>query len=102
MKGKTPEEAAALLDDARQVEKAGAFGLLLELVVATVAKEITAIVSIPTIGIGAGRDCDGQVLVLHDVIGMFPWFKPKFATQRADVAGEIRRAASEFIADVKA
>jgi 3-methyl-2-oxobutanoate hydroxymethyltransferase len=101
IKGKTAEQAAALLEDAREVASAGAFGLLLELVVPAVAKEITAAVRIPTIGIGAGSDCDGQVLVLHDVIGLFPWFKPKFATQRAELGNEIRRAAAEFIADVK-
>ena len=101
IKGKTSEQAAALLADADAVEKAGAFGLLLELVVPAVAKEITARIRIPTIGIGSGADCDGQVLVLHDLIGLFPWFKPKFATQRADVAGEIRRAAGEFIRGVK-
>ena len=102
IKGKTAEQSAALLADAEAVEKAGAFGLLLELVVPAVAKEISERAHIPTIGIGSGADCDGQVLVLHDVIGLFPWFKPKFATQRADVAAEIRRAAAEFIRDVKA
>ncbi len=96
VKGKTEEQADALLADASAVEAAGAFGLLLELVVPAVAKAITESVKIPTIGIGSGTDCDGQVLVLHDVIGLFPWFKPKFATQRADVAAEIRRAATEF------
>ena len=101
IKGRTPEQAAALLADAAAVEKAGAFGLLLELVVPVLAKDITALVKIPTIGIGAGQDCSGQVLVLHDVIGLFPWFKPKFATQRADVAAEIRRAAGEFVRSVK-
>ena len=101
IKGKTAEQSAALLADADAVEKAGAFGLLLELVVPAVAKEISDRVRIPTIGIGSGADCDGQVLVLHDVIGLFPWFKPKFATQRTDVASEIRRAAADFIRDVK-
>jgi 3-methyl-2-oxobutanoate hydroxymethyltransferase len=101
MKGKTPEQAESLLTDAALVEKAGAFGLLLELVVPSVAKQITARARIPTIGIGSGPDCSGQVLVLHDVIGLFPWFKPKFATQRADVASEIRRAVSEFVRQVK-
>ena len=101
IKGKTPEQAEALLADAAAVENAGAFGLLLELVVPALAKEITARVKIPTIGIGSGADCSGQVLVLHDVIGLFPWFKPKFATQRADVAAEIRRAAGEFVRAVK-
>ncbi|MEO6751349.1 MAG: 3-methyl-2-oxobutanoate hydroxymethyltransferase, partial [Chthoniobacteraceae bacterium] len=102
IKGKTAEQSAALLADAVAVEKAGAFGLLLELVVPAVAQEISARARIPTIGIGSGTDCDGQVLVLHDLIGLFPWFKPKFATQRADVASEILRAASEFIRNIKA
>jgi 3-methyl-2-oxobutanoate hydroxymethyltransferase len=101
VKGKTPEQADGLLRDAREVEKAGAFGLLLELVVPAVAKQITEASGLPTIGIGSGLDCDGQVLVLHDVIGLFPWFKPKFATQRANVADEVRRATAEFIRDVK-
>ena len=101
VKGKTSEQAAALIADAHAVEKAGAFGLLLELVVPAVAAEITAAIGIPTIGIGAGEKCDGQVLVLHDLVGLFPWFKPKFATQRADIAGEIRRAAQEFVAGVR-
>ena len=101
VKGKTEEQADALLTDAAAVEAAGAFGLLLELVVPAVAKAITESVKNPTIGIGSGTDCDGQVLVLHDVIGLFPWFKPKFATQRADVAGEIRRAAIEFVREVR-
>jgi 3-methyl-2-oxobutanoate hydroxymethyltransferase len=70
--------------------------------VPSVAKEITARIDIPTIGIGSGPECSGQVLVLHDVIGLFPWFKPKFATQRADVAAEIRRAAGEFVHSLKA
>ena len=101
MKGKTEEQADALLADARAIETAGAFGLLLELVVPAVAARITAAIRIPTIGIGAGLECDGQVLVLHDVVGLFPWFKPKFATQRASIGEEIKRAASAFIAEVK-
>jgi 3-methyl-2-oxobutanoate hydroxymethyltransferase len=101
VKGKTVEQASALIADAKAVESAGAFGLLLELVVPSVAQEITHSIGIPTIGIGAGPECDGQVLVLHDVVGLFPWFKPKFATQRAHTAEEISRAAKEFVAAVK-
>ena len=101
MKGKTPEQAEALLADAAAVEAAGAFGILLELVVADVARRITESVSIPTIGIGAGPNCDGQVLVVHDLIGMFPWFTPKFATPRAQVADHVRTAAAAFIAATK-
>ena len=101
VKGKTPEDAARLLADARAAENAGAFGLLLELVQADAAKEITKSVHIPTIGIGAGAHCDGQVLVTPDLIGAYPWFTPRFVTQRATVAEDIRRAVSEYVADVK-
>lgn len=97
MKGKTADEAERLLADALAVEKAGAFGLLLELVVPEVARRITAAIAIPTIGIGSGAACDGQVLVTHDLIGLFPWFTPKFVAKEADVAAEIRRAAQAFI-----
>jgi 3-methyl-2-oxobutanoate hydroxymethyltransferase len=102
MKGKTPEQADGLLADAAEVEKAGAFGILLELVVPEVARRITEAASIPTIGIGAGLDCDGQVLVTHDLIGMFPWFTPKFAQPRANVAQEIRAAVGAYLAATKA
>ena len=101
MKGKTPEQAEALLRDAREVETAGAFGLLLEMVVPEVAMQITKATRVPTIGIGSGANCDGQVLVLHDVIGLFPWFKPKFATQRANVAEDIRKAITDFVRGVR-
>ena len=101
VKGKTPEDAARLLADARAAEKAGAFGLLLELVQADTARQISESVAIPTIGIGAGPHCDGQVLVTPDLIGAYPWFTPRFVTQRAKVAEEIRRAVSEYVADVK-
>jgi len=101
IKGKTPEQADALLADADAVEAAGAFGILLELVVPEVARRITERVKIPTIGIGSGLDCDGQVLVLHDLVGAFPWFTPKFAKPRADVAGEVRKAVAEYLVATK-
>ena len=101
VKGKTPEDAARLLADARAAEKAGAFGLLLELIQADTARRITESVKIPTIGIGAGLHCDGQVLVTPDLIGAYPWFTPRFVKQRAKVAEEIRRAVSEYVAGVK-
>jgi 3-methyl-2-oxobutanoate hydroxymethyltransferase len=101
MKGKTPEQAKQLVADAQAVEAAGAFGLLLELVVPQVAAEITRAISIPTIGIGSGVQCDGQVLVLHDLIGLFPWFTPKFATPRADLGEEIRAAARAYLRETK-
>lgn len=100
IKGKTPEQAQKLLDDAKAVEAAGAFAIVMELVKADVAETITASIQIPTIGIGSGPACDGQVLVVHDLTGMFPWFTPKFATPKATVGLDIRRAAAEFIAEV--
>ena len=79
------------------MEEAGAFSVVLEIVVADIAKQITRAIGIPTIGIGSGKHCDGQILVTHDLIGLFPWFTPKFVSPEARVADEIRRAASAFI-----
>jgi 3-methyl-2-oxobutanoate hydroxymethyltransferase len=101
IKGKTAEQADALLEDALAVEAAGSFALLLELVVPTVSKIISARLSIPTIGIGAGLECDGQVLVTHDLIGLFPWFTPKFVKPHGHVSEEIRAAARAFVAETK-
>ena len=101
LKGKTPRETEQLLDDARCVEQAGAFSVVLEIVVADVAKQITKAINIPTIGIGSGEHCDGQILVTHDLIGLFPWFTPKFVSPEARVAEEVRRAARAFIERTK-
>jgi len=101
VKGKTVAEADALLVDASTAEAAGAFGLLLELVQPDTARRITESVRIPTIGIGSGLDCDGQVLVTHDLIGLFPWFRPKFAKPAADVSGQIQAALGEYLRRVK-
>jgi len=97
LKGRTQAEAEALLADARAVERAGAFSVVLEIVLAEIAKQITRAIEIPTIGIGSGEHCDGQILVTHDLIGLFPWFTPKFVSPQARVADEIRRAAAAFI-----
>jgi 3-methyl-2-oxobutanoate hydroxymethyltransferase len=102
IKGRTQSEAEALLADARAVEKAGAFSVVLEIVIAEVAKQITNAIDIPTIGIGSGKHCDGQILVTHDLIGLFPWFTPKFVSPEARVAEEIRRAARAFIERTRA
>src|SRR2546423_3151513 len=96
IKGRTQSEVDALLVDAHAVEDAGAFSLVLEIVVADVAREITNAIGIPTIGIGSGEHCDGQILFPHDLIGLFPWFTPKFVSPAARVADEIRRAATTF------
>jgi 3-methyl-2-oxobutanoate hydroxymethyltransferase len=97
LKGRTPAEADALIRDAQAVEKAGAFSVVLEIVAKEAARQVTDAVSIPTIGIGSGEDCDGQVLVTHDLIGLFPWFTPKFVSPEARVAEEIRKATRAFI-----
>ena len=97
LKGRTEAEMEALLRDGRAVESAGAFSVVLEIVTAEAAQRITDALEIPTIGIGSSENCDGQILVTHDLIGLYPWFVPKFVKQEADVAAEIRKAAAAFI-----
>ena len=101
VQGKTAEAAEQLFRDARAVEAAGAFSIVLESMPRELAAEITRYLRIPTIGIGAGPDCDGQILVLHDMIGLGGEHIPKFARQYADVAGSISRAIGEYAADVR-
>ena len=101
VKGRTQAEAEALLRDAEAVEKAGVFAVVLEIVSPEAARQITGALEIPTIGIGSGSHCDGQILVTHDLIGLFPWFTPKFVSPEARVAEEIRKAAQIFIARTK-
>jgi len=96
-----PGDQERMVEEARRVENAGAFSLVLELVPATVAKAVTAAVHIPTIGIGAGPDCDGQVLVLHDLLGLNDRFKPKFLRRYAELAGDVRSAVGRFAEDVR-
>ena len=100
VKGKSELERERLMADALAVEKAGAFAIVLELVQPELAREITARVAVPTIGIGSGPNCGGQILVTHDLVGAFPWFRPKFAVAKADVASTIRGAAQAFVRDV--
>jgi 3-methyl-2-oxobutanoate hydroxymethyltransferase len=97
LKGRSQSEIEQLIQDARSVERAGAFAVVLEIVTADAARQITNAIGIPTIGIGSGEHCDGQILVTHDLIGLFPWFTPKFVSPAARVAEEIRRAATAFI-----
>ena len=97
VKGRSEVEALALLDDARAVQEAGAFAVVLEIVAPATAARLTASLDIPTVGIGSGRGCDGQILVTHDLIGLFPWFQPKFVTPRATVAENIRAAVRGFV-----
>ncbi len=101
VQGKTEEAADRLIEEARTVEDAGAFSLLLEAIPMGLAKRITAELSIPTIGIGAGPHCDGQVLVLHDVIGMFERFVPKFVKRYANLKESALNAVREYREEVE-
>src|SRR5947209_19548734 len=86
VQGKNADSSESLVKDAKSLEDAGVFGIILEMITEEVARVITKTVSVPTIGIGSGRYCDGQVLVLHDLLGLYPRFVPKFAKQYADLA----------------
>ena len=96
VKGKVESEREALLADAHALAEAGAFALVLELVTPSVAKQITDRIPIPTIGIGSGPDCDGQILVTTDLLGTFPWFTPKFVKPRLNAADQMRAAIEEW------
>jgi 3-methyl-2-oxobutanoate hydroxymethyltransferase len=99
--GRTAAAARRLLRDARELEAAGCFALVLESVPARIAEHVTTAVTIPTIGIGAGPGCDGQVLVWHDLLGINEGPMPRFVKRYADLAGEIRRGISAFAAEVR-
>ncbi|GBC63308.1 3-methyl-2-oxobutanoate hydroxymethyltransferase [Desulfonema ishimotonii] len=101
VQGKSAEAAQALIDDARALEDAGCFSLILEAIPAPIAKLVTEAVSIPTIGIGAGIDCDGQVLVTHDMVGLFDRFTPKFVRQYANISETISSAIGAYKSDVE-
>ncbi len=101
VQGKTAEDAQRLLDDAKTLEQAGAGLLVLEMVPAALAQQITQAVPIPTIGIGAGAHCDGQVLVLHDMIGVYPGKSPRFVRNFMQGAGSIQQAIENYVAAVK-
>ena len=101
VQGKGKEEAQRLLDEARAVEEAGAFAVVLECVPAKLAKKISESISIPTIGIGAGAGCDGQVLVYQDMLAMYSDFKPKFVKQYAQIGSVMKDAFRQYIDEVK-
>lgn len=96
VQGKTADDAYRLLNDAWSLEAAGCYSIVLEAVPAPVAAVISQQLTIPTIGIGAGAGCDGQVLVYHDLLGLFDRFQPKFVKQFADVRGVILQALTSF------
>ncbi len=96
IKGQREDEHQALLADAAALAEAGTFAIVLELVTPPVAKEITEQIPIPTIGIGSGPDCDGQILVTHDLVGTYPWFTPKHVKPRLNAAELMRGAVEEW------
>ena len=101
IQGKTAESALKLISDANALEQAGVFGLVLEMVTEEVAEIITRNLSIPTIGIGSGSSCDGQVLVLHDMLGIYKKINPKFVKHYAELSGTISNAVTRYIQEVK-
>jgi 3-methyl-2-oxobutanoate hydroxymethyltransferase len=102
IKGKKENEHVTLIEDAKLLADAGVFAIVLELVTPPVSKEISGKISIPTIGIGSGDGCDGQILVTHDLVGMFPWFRPRFVQPLADCATEIKSAVAKWKKSVEA
>jgi 3-methyl-2-oxobutanoate hydroxymethyltransferase len=100
-RGKVVEEAKKLLNDASILEEAGAFAIVLECTPAPLSKLITQKLTIPTIGIGAGPDCDGQVQVISDILGLYTEFVPKHAKRYARLAGEIKTAVADYVSEVK-
>jgi 3-methyl-2-oxobutanoate hydroxymethyltransferase len=100
IKGKRDSEREALLADAKALTEAGACALVLELVTPPVARQISQSIPIPTFGIGSGPDCDGQILVTHDLLGTFPWFTPKFVKRKLNSAEQMRAAIAEWKASL--
>ena len=101
VRAKEEEEAAKLRHEAKLLQQAGCFAIVLEKIPSALAKEVSANLSIPTIGIGAGKDCDGQVLVMHDMLGINNAFKPRFLRQYLNLQEQITGAVQQYIHDVK-
>lgn len=102
IKGRDEAQRTALLADAEALQAAGAFGMVLELVTPPVAEEISRRLAVPTIGIGSGPGCDGQILVTPDLVGMFPWFTPRFVRPKLAAGTEIQSAVRAWMAEVEA
>ncbi len=100
VQAKTKDTALVLIQNAKALEEAGAFGIVLEMVTREVSKIITESVAIPTIGIGSGPDCDGQVLVVHDILGLYEKIKPKFAKRYLELSADIVKAVTAYRNDV--
>ena len=101
VQAKTKDSALTLIEDAKALEKAGAFSIALEMVTSEVAKIISESVSIPTIGIGSGKHCDGQVLVVHDLLGLYDKLKPKFVKQYLSLSSQITKAVLSYKTEIE-
>ena len=101
VQGKNEDDAKRLLEEAKEMDNAGCFSIVLECIPLGLAKKITESISIPTIGIGAGIHCDGQVLVTHDILGLFEAFKPKFVKRYADIGVKMRNAFQQYADEVR-
>jgi 3-methyl-2-oxobutanoate hydroxymethyltransferase len=101
VQGKTPSSQEALIEDALALQEAGAFGVVLECISSALAGEITAKLSIPTIGIGAGKDCDGQILVSYDLLGIDSGIHPKFVKRYAEVSDVMKKAFEKYKSDIE-
>jgi 3-methyl-2-oxobutanoate hydroxymethyltransferase len=101
LQGKTPKAAVQLIKDAHALEEAGVFAIVLESIPAPLAKVITERIGVPTIGIGAGAACDGQVQVFHDIMGLYPDLNPKHAKRYASLAGVMQDAVASYVDEVK-
>jgi 3-methyl-2-oxobutanoate hydroxymethyltransferase len=99
--GRTSEQALRLYDDALALEAAGCFAIVLEAVPSPIAAQITEALTVPTIGIGAGPSCDGQVLVWHDLLGLYEGHAPRFVKQYADLAAAIKQAVGTYVEEVR-
>jgi 3-methyl-2-oxobutanoate hydroxymethyltransferase len=102
VRGKAPEEAQGIHQDAVELDKLGVFAMVLESIPESLAKRITGDVGAPTIGIGAGKHCDGQVLVINDMLGLDPTFSPKYVKRYANLNRIIKQAVEDFRQDVRA
>ncbi|TGN27180.1 3-methyl-2-oxobutanoate hydroxymethyltransferase [Empedobacter tilapiae] len=101
VRAKEDEEAEKLINDAKLLEELGCFSLVMEKIPADLASKVTAAINIPTIGIGAGSNCDGQVLVVHDMLGLNNEFKPKFVRKYLNLEDQIHQAIGQYVTDVK-
>ena len=101
VQGKTKDDAQILLEDPKALEDAGCFTIVYEMVATETMKKITESVSVPTIGIGCGKHCDGQVLVIHDMLGLYDKINPKFVKRYLSLSDAIRKAVSEYVDDVE-